>query len=108
MDRDTLKGLVYDLANGHLDLERQPVDESRYVKNEFGPESYCGEKYDLVYEANRRLCRRLGLEDGEDADVECIISSLLDIQRFLGEKMFEYGWMFREMEAAEKERKASF
>lgn len=94
---DDLKELVYDLINGHLDLEQHPVWESRYVNNEFEPGTYCGEKYNLVYEANQRLCKRLGVEDGEDADVESIISNLFDIQRFLCEKMFEYGQMFQGM-----------
>ena len=36
---------------------------------------YCDSAYNKVYDANRRVCKRLDVE--EDDDVECIISNLL-------------------------------
>ena len=37
MDKNSqeFKNLIYDLANGSLDLERFPVAESIYVENEY-------------------------------------------------------------------------
>lgn len=59
----------------------------------FGPGSFCLQKYAQVLEAYTRLCERLGVTD-EDEDVECIISSLLDIQEALCCQMFLYGAQF--------------
>lgn len=49
----------------------------------------CSEAYKRVYESNRRLCERLGVD--EDPDVESIINYMFDITRTVAEKMFAYG-----------------
>ena len=74
------------------------MDESDYVienvriQNEFEEGKTCSEAYKQVYEANRRLCERLGVD--EDSDVEMIIDSMFEITRTVGEKMFEYGAVY--------------
>ncbi len=89
---EELKRLVFELMNGLLDLERYPVEESQYVKNEFSVGAFCEEMYGKVYNANRRLCERLGVE--EDGDIESIISNLMDIGEYLALKMYDYGKLF--------------
>lgn len=100
MDRNSseFKQLVYDLMNGSIDLKEFPIKESRYIADEYGEGKYCEEKYQQIYNANRRLCERLKIPGGEDDDVECIISGLLDIQKHLCMKMYEYGRLFALME----------
>ncbi|MEZ3436659.1 MAG: hypothetical protein K1W34_19030 [Lachnospiraceae bacterium] len=89
---EEFKRRVFDLMNGSLNLEQYPVEESKYVKNEFSLGGFCDEAYQRVYNANRRLCERLGVE--EDKDVESIITDLLDIGEYLALKMFDYGCFF--------------
>ena len=80
---------VYNTLQGHL----QPEYQISGVENAFA----SGKKYDLlyaqVYAAQRRLEQRLGA--GEyDADVEAIISGLLEIQKELCVRMYCYGAKF--------------
>ena len=89
---EDFKKLVFDLMNGSLNLEQYPVEESKYVKNEFFLGGFCDEAYRRVYNANRRLCKKLGVE--EDRDVESIITDLIDIGEYLAMKMYYYGKFF--------------
>ena len=50
--------------------------------------------YREVYAAGERLCRRLGVQFGDDVDVEAIVDNMMEIQREIGLKMYEYGWYF--------------
>ena len=99
MQRDTkeFKELIFDLMIGSLDLKNYPVTESDYVENEFSQGSFCDETYERIYEANRRLCERLGVE--EDKDVESIIEGLMDVGKHLALKMYDYGALFSERQA---------
>ena len=56
------KEMIYDLMNGQIDLEKYPAQESNIVKNEFEKGMPCDVCYEQVYEANKRLCERLGVE----------------------------------------------
>lgn len=76
---------VYDLLTG----EEVPVAGLPVVENMFADGRTCEELYTAVYEANLRLCERLGTQ--EDPDVELIVNSLLHISLLLGLKMFQYG-----------------
>ena len=76
---------IYDLLMG----EQLPVEGLPTVENMFAAGRTCEELYNDVYEANLRLCERLGVQ--EDPDVELIVNSLLRISRLLGLKMFQYG-----------------
>ena len=48
--------------------------------------------YKEVYDANRRICERLWVE--EDRDVELIIGNLLKIGEYQSMKMYDYGVFF--------------
>ena len=76
---------IYELLTG----ECSPRPNDPVVENMFAEGRTCEELYNNVYEANLRLCERLGVQ--EDADVELIIKSLLRISKLLGRKMFHYG-----------------
>lgn len=90
------KGLIYDLMNGSLDLERYPVEESKYVENEFAVGKECSRLYEEAFEAGHRICERLGKPDDEDRDVEIIMGNLLGICRLLSMRMYDYGQFFSE------------
>lgn len=55
------------------------------------------EAYEEMHRAYERLRLRLGAED-EDADVEEIISCLLERERCIALKMFEYGRLYQQMQ----------
>lgn len=104
MERNSqkFKQLVYDLMNGSLNLKDYPVEESRYVENEYEEGKFCEETYSKIFDLNRKLCERLGIGDGEDKDVEDMINYLFDIQRHMCMKMYEYGWLFAKIEEDKK------
>ena len=76
--------LVYESLNGNL------IVPLAGVPNAFAPGSKCERLYADVLAAYGRLCGRLGTGE-EDADVEIIIDSLLQIQRILGIEMYRLG-----------------
>lgn len=78
---------VYDSLQGELLV---PVPG---VKNMFAQGEICALKYQQMWDAYLRLCMRLGVVD-EDEDVEIIICALMDIQKLLAIKMYEYGAKF--------------
>ena len=80
---------VYEAVCGEYADEADYVIQNVRIQNEFEEGRPCSEAYKRVYEANRRLCERLGVD--EDPDVEMIIDSMFEITRTVGEKMFEYG-----------------
>ena len=81
--------LIYDMINGFLEAIPIELPGNAIVEDEFKPGSPCFELYAQVYEANRRLCGRLGVN--EDEDVELVIDNLLQIGKHLSLKMFRYG-----------------
>lgn len=91
-EREGLKEMVYDLMNGSLDLDLCTAPEKELVADEYAAGSKCDQLYEEAYEANRRICQRLGVE--EDRDVEIIIRNLLDIGKHLSMKMYDYGAYF--------------
>jgi len=80
---------VYDTLNG----ETEPAFQVPGVVNAFAEGSECELLYGKVYDAQRRLEVRLGVEP-YDRDVEEIISSLQAIQRELCFQMYYYGAKF--------------
>lgn len=82
---DKIAEMVYDRLLGHSLLS---TDAYR-VENLFEEGSRCDELYQQIYEANLRLCQRLGAE--EDRDVQEIIDAFWEITRLVGEKMYHYG-----------------
>ena len=57
------KNLIYDLANGSLDLAHFPVAESKYVENEYEEGKLCNRLYSEMRDAYDRICARLGKPD---------------------------------------------
>lgn len=91
MDKQSkeFKELIYDLANGALDLKNYPVPESELVENEYEEGKPCYEWYEQMHDAYERVCNRLGKSGSEDADLEVMVDSLLAIGRFLSMKMYD-------------------
>ena len=83
---EDFKEQVYLTLNGEL----IPAYCVPGVENAFAEGAYCLNKYKDIMDAYGRLCERLGVMD-EDDDVEIIIDSFLDIERYLCLKMYEYG-----------------
>ena len=80
---------VYEAVLGAYADEADYVIQNVRIQNEFEEGKPCSEAYKRVYESNRRLCERLGVD--EDPDVESIINYMFDITRTVAEKMFAYG-----------------
>lgn len=59
------------------------------VEDEFAEGTRCEGLYREIFEANMRLCERLGME--EDSDVELIISNFFTMNRELCLRMYRYG-----------------
>lgn len=90
------KNLVYDLVNGTYDLEHYPIEESKYIKNEFAEGEFCAMTYDMVHETKLRIYKKLGV--AEDSDVELLIALLEQINHHLAMKMYDYGELFSKKE----------
>lgn len=81
--------MLYDIMNGHLtDIETFKIGDL-VVENEFARGKKCCELYEQVYEAERRLCKRLNVD--EDPDVELIVGHMFEIARILSTKMYDCG-----------------
>ena len=77
---------VYDCLLGQI-VSEETLD---WVESIFTEGSAYDRNYGAVLDAYARLCRRLGTDE-EDADVETIINAMLDNERTVALKMFEYG-----------------
>lgn len=80
--------MVYETLRGQL------VDDARIpgVENIFADGSLCDRLYSEVYDANQRLCSRLGV--AEDDDVEIIINALIEIEQQISYQMYLCGARF--------------
>ena len=96
INSDKFKMLIYDLMIGNIELSSYSCKESEKVKNEFTIGSKCAVAYQEIFEANLRICNKLGVQ--EDEDVECIVSNFFDILQYLSLKMFDYGVLFTNSE----------
>ena len=77
---------IYYTMMGEMEIPFPDVDD------EFTEGKECQRLYDEIYDANMRLCQRLGQE--EHPDVERIINNFLEMNQELCLKMFEYGRRF--------------
>lgn len=59
------------------------------IADAFAPGERCAGLYEEIYQTNRKLCVRLGVE--EDGDLERIISLFFEINRELCMRMYDYG-----------------
>ena len=83
---------VYEAVIGAYSDEADYNIQNVQIENAFAEGELCSEAYKQVYEANRSLCERLGVD--EDPDVDMIISRMFDITRAVGERMFAYGALY--------------
>lgn len=87
--KQTIMDRVYEsMACDVIEAYRMPG-----VEDAFAPGSLCMGLYEDMQDAYERLRQRLGVED-EDADVEIIIHSFLQIQKELCCRMYRYGACF--------------
>ena len=86
MDREEQ---IYGLMTDTFDLTNNPELQMHEIENEFASGAPCEVQYAVVFDAKCRLETRLGTED--DADVNLIIDSMMDIARHLALKMYDYG-----------------
>ena len=86
---------ILNAENIYLTLTGELLDEFVIpgVENAFAPGSRCDLLYGQIYEANRRLCARLGQKD-DDPDVELIINNFLEMNRILSLEMYRYGQIY--------------
>ena len=91
-NNEMLKNLVYDGMNGLLEKDKCQTAELKMVQDEFVDGLFCEQAYEEVFQANQRLCQRLGV--AADKDVGSIINNLLAISRHLALKMYDYGVRF--------------
>lgn len=82
---DKIAEMIYDRLLGHNLLE---ADAYR-VDNLFEEGSPCDGLYQEIYDANLRICQKLGVE--EDRDVQTIIDSFWEITKLVGEQMYRHG-----------------
>ena len=95
---EEFKTIIYNLMNGHYDLDKFVCEESSVVEDEFAEGKYCEKLYSEMLTAYGRICQRLHEPSGEDRDVEIIINNLLDMGRYQSMKMFDYGAFFAKKE----------
>ena len=83
---------ILNAENVYLTLTGELLEEYVIpgVHNAFAQGSRCDELYRQIYEANMRLCERLGKTD-DDADVELIINNFLEMNQILCLEMYRYG-----------------
>ncbi|MCD8018964.1 MAG: hypothetical protein LUF92_05080 [Clostridiales bacterium] len=84
--------LVYDLMNGLINLDRNPVPESRYVENEYAERMECETLYAEAQKIKFHLFKRLGSDD--DIELERMVDCLCEIGNLMSRRMFDYGWLF--------------
>ncbi len=82
---DKIAQAVYDRLLGNLAMQAGGPE----VEDLFADGAQGDVLYEQIYQANLRLCEKLGVE--EDADIQCIIDQFWAITALVGEKMFQYG-----------------
>ena len=87
-DSEKFKWQVFQLMNGELKSEDNPIPESSVVKNEF-EDGILRKYYQEAVDAGARICKRLNVE--EDKDVELIIANLMRLGEHQAMKMYDYG-----------------
>lgn len=86
---------ILNAENVYLTLTGELLDDYVIpgVENAFARGSRCDILYEQIYDANQRLCARLGQVD-DDPDVELIINNFLEMNRILCLEMYRYGQIY--------------
>jgi hypothetical protein len=91
MDSREFKELVYNLMNGFFNLEEDPVEESKIVRDEF-QDGRLKELSEEIFAAKLRIYRKMKVE--EDEDLELILENAEEIMKELCFRMYDYGAYF--------------
>ncbi len=83
------KEIIYYVMNGDIDLPVDVLTNKIMVEDEFVEGRECGQLYNEVYQARRRLEERLDAKDKRD--VERIIDYMNSILKIFSMKMYDYG-----------------
>ena len=90
-----VKDTIYEMLLGESLKELQLEGSNVKVEDMFQSGSECDKLYEMVYQANRNICKKLGVE--ESKEVETIISNLDEIQRIIAMKMYDYGYQMAKL-----------
>lgn len=91
-----LKHEIYEILLGQSLYPLKPNGLDLQIEDAFATGSECEELYEGVYNANREICKKLGVE--ESREVENMIWNLDAIQKIIAMKMYEYGYQVAKME----------
>lgn len=83
------KEIIYYVMNGDIDLPVDVLTNKIMVEDEFIEGRECGQVYNEVYQARRRLEERLDAKGKRD--VERIIDYMNSILKIFSMKMYDYG-----------------
>lgn len=89
----SIETLVYESLLGDL-VPEYALD---WVEDIFVPGHPCYDSYSQMREAYLRVCARLGSRE-EDADLEIMVNTMLDLCRVVALEMFRYGRIYQKME----------
>lgn len=89
------KEIIYHVMNGDINLPADVLTDEMIVEDEFGEGRECGQLYNEVYQARRRLEEKLDVEGKED--VERIIDYMGSISKIFSMKMYDYGMEERKL-----------
>lgn len=84
-----LKDTIYEILLGESVEELTQNGVTMQIESVYQDGSECDKLYEAVYDANREICKKLGVD--ECKEVETIIANLNDIQRIVAMKMYDYG-----------------
>ena len=98
--RMELKETIYEILLGQSLLSAEQEEVHMQIEDLFEGDSECSRLYEAVYQANREICKKLGVE--ESKEVETIIGNLDEIQRIVAMKMYDYGYQAAKNEESKK------
>lgn len=90
-----VKDTIYEMLLGESLKELQLKDFDVEIEDMFQSGSECDKLYEIVYQANRNICKKLGVE--ESREIETIITNLDEIQRIIAMKMYDYGYQMAKL-----------
>ena len=88
--------IVYQILLGQVDLENLVVPANVEIPNMFAKGTTCTSLYGEMYKARVRLENRLGTTD--DADVQCVIECMEEMNRYLAKEMYRIGSLYGQVE----------
>lgn len=90
-----VKDTIYEMLLGESLKELQLKEFDVEIEDMFQSGSECDKLYEAVYQANRNICKQLGVE--ESKEIETIIANLDEIQRIIAMRMYDYGYQMAKL-----------